>query len=182
MVRPMTVYFENYLAIARRATLAQIESAVQWYADAELLANDVMRIFHSRGIACNLEQAASVVSSFSPRNRWSRNVVQALEFAHGGLPIGLKNNLRMAQFSLVQGFDALNGQKTNNFARAIAGDENAITIDVWMLKAAGLDRNDTNKTLYAELSNAVVLVANEIGLTPRATQALIWIVFRGSAE
>jgi len=25
-------------------------------------------------------------------------------------------------------------------------------------------------------------VAQEIGLTPRATQALIWIIYRGSAE
>jgi len=32
------------------------------------------------------------------------------------------------------------------------------------------------------MSQAVVDVAHEIGLTPRATQALIWIIFRGSAE
>jgi len=178
----MTNYFETYLTIAKSATLAQVEQATQWYADAELLAHDVLRILNARGIECNLEQASAIVSSFSPRNRWSRNVVQALEFAHGGEPIGLKNNLRMAQYSLIQGFDALNGRKTNAFARAIAGDENAITIDVWMCKAAGLETNSPNKTEYIELSNAVELVANELKLTPRVTQALIWIVFRGSAE
>lgn len=174
--------FDNYLALAKSATLAQVESAVQWYADAELLAHDLVRIFRERGIACNLENAASVISSFSPRQRWSRNVVQALEFAHGGEPAGLKNNLRMAQFSLVQGFDALKGRKTNAFARAIAGDENAVTIDVWMMKAAGLETDSPNKKQYEQLSADVIRVADEIGLTPRATQALIWIVFRGSAE
>lgn len=178
----MSKYTDTYLKIVSHATPAQIEAAVQWYADAELVAHDVMRIIRQRGIACNLEQAASIVSSFSPRQRWSRNVVQALEFAHGGAPSGLKNNLRMAQYSLVKGFDALKGQKTNNFARAIAGDESAITIDVWMLAAAGLDRKDTNKTLYRELSDAVREVALHLGLTPRSTQALIWIIFRGSAE
>lgn len=177
----MNNYFDQYLAIAKSATLAQVEQATQWYADAELLANDVMRILNSRGVACNLEQASSIVSSFSPRNRWSRNVVQALEFANGGTPNGLQNNLRMAQFSLVQGFSALRGLKTNAFARAIAGDENAVTIDVWMCKAVGLDTNSPNKTQYRELSRAVELVADELKLTPRVTQALIWIVFRGSA-
>lgn len=178
----MSKYTKSYREIANRATLAQIEQAVQWYADAELLAHDVMRIFRERGIACNLENAASVISSFSPRQRWSRNVVQALEFAHGGKPAGLKNNLRMAQYSMTLGFDALKGQKTNAFARAIAGDENAVTIDVWMMKAAGLETDSPNKGQYRDLTESVNTVAKEIGLTPRATQALIWIVFRGSAE
>ena len=175
-------YYEKYLQIAKSATLAQVELATQWYADAELLAHDLIRIFNSRGIECNLEQASSIISSFSPRNRWSRNVVQSIEFANGITPNGLQNNLRMAQFSLVQGFNALRGLKTNAFARAISGDENAVTIDVWMCKAVGLETNSPNKTQYRELSEAVNLVATELKLTPRVTQALIWIVFRGSAN
>jgi hypothetical protein len=178
----MKNYFEKYLEIANTATLSQIEQATQWYADAELLAHDLIAIFNSRGIDCNLEQASSVVSSFSPRNRWSRNVVQAIEFA-SGLPYrGLPNNLRMAQFSMVQGFSALRGLKTNAFARAISGDENSVTIDVWMIKSAGLNKDSVNKTEYAELVSAVNRVAFELNLTPRTTQALIWIVYRGSAH
>jgi hypothetical protein len=80
------------------------------------------------------------------------------------------------------GFNALRGQKTNAFAKAIAGDENAITIDVWMCYAAGLETNAPNKTQYKELSLAVENVAKEMKLTPRTMQALIWIVFRGSAS
>ena len=178
----MNSYAKKYREIASLATVHQVEQAVQWYADAELLAHDIVRIFRERGIACDLENAASVISAFSPRQRWSRNVVQALEFAHGGEPAGLKNNLRMAQFAMTLGFDALNGRKTNAFARAIAGDENAVTIDVWMLKAAGLEVDSPNKTQYAELTEAVNIVAKGIGLTPRSTQALIWIIFRGGAE
>ena len=171
-----------YRNIAKTATPAQIEQATQWYADAELLAHDLIRIYQSRNITMTLENTASVISSFSPRQRWNRNVVQALEFANGGMPNGLQNNLRMAQYSLLQGFSALNGMKTNAFARAIAGDENAVTIDVWMIKSAGLNKNSVNKTEYKELVNAVNLVADELKLTPRVTQALIWIVFRGSAH
>jgi hypothetical protein len=180
----MTNYaLNNYREVVKSATPAQIESATQWYADAELLAHDVVEIFRKRGVKCNLENAASVISSFSPRQRWSRNVVQALEFANGGEPKGLTNNLRMAQFSMVDGFKALNGMKTNAFAKAIAGDVNAITIDVWMIKAAGYgNKNSVNKSEYRELSDAVNVVAFELGLTPRTTQALIWIIFRGSAD
>lgn len=175
-------YFNRYLEIAKSATPAQIEIATQWYADAELIAHDVTRILNENGHNANLEIGASVVSSFSPRQRWNRNVVQAIEFAHTGNATGLGNNLRMAQNSLVLGFDALKGLKTNAFARAIAGDENAITIDVWMCYAGGLDTNAPNKTQYREMSQAVMDVAKKLHLTPRTTQALIWIIFRGSAE
>jgi hypothetical protein len=107
--------------------------------------------------------------------------VQALDFANGNAYAGLKNNLVMAQNSLVFGFNALKGLKTNAFARAIAGDENAVTIDVWMCKAGGLNTNAPSRQQYRELSQAVIDVSNVIGLTPRVTQALIWIVYRGSA-
>ena len=174
-------YVLSFLDLVAQSTLGQAEQAVQWYADAELLAHDLIRIFANRGIVANLEQCASVISSFSPRQRWSRNVVQALDFANGNPYAGLKNNLVMAQNSLVLGFDALKGLKTNAFARAIAGDESAITIDVWMCKAGGLNTNAPTRQQYRELSEAVKIVAATIGMTPRATQALIWIVYRGSA-
>ena len=175
-------YATLYRNIANQATPAQIEQATQWYADAELLAHDLIRIYQSRGINLTIENTASIISSFSPRQRWNRNVVQALEFANGGLPKGLKNNLRMAQQSQEVGFNALKGQKTNAFARAIAGDDNAVTIDVWMCYAGGLDTNAPNKKQYRELSEAVKIVASEMKMTPRVMQALIWIIFRGSAE
>lgn len=177
-----TTYTELYRTIANSATPAQIEQATQWYADAELLAHDLIRIYQSRNINVTLEQTASVISSFSPRQRWNRNMVQAIEFANGGEPKGLSNNLKMAKQSEQIGFNALKGQKTNAFARAIAGDENAITIDVWMCYAAGLDTNAPNKTQYRELSEAVATIAKEMKMTPRTMQALIWIVYRGSAE
>ena len=81
------------------------------------------------------------------------------------------------------GFDALKGDKTNAFARAIAGDHDAVVIDVWMIKAAGMDgKKGVNKTQYRELADAVREVAALRGLTPRTCQALIWIVKRGSAS
>jgi hypothetical protein len=87
----------------------------------------------------------------------------------------------MAQASMVAGFDALNGLKTNAFARAIAGDADAVVIDVWMMRAAGMDTDSPNKSQYLALSSAVATVADEFSITPRTAQALIWIIVRGGA-
>ena len=171
-------YAEAYRSLIMQATLGQVEQASVWYMEAQEVAEDVAEI-----MSTTLEVGASIVSAFSPRERWASNVQKAYAFASGKPVSGLPNNLKMAQRASELGFDALNGQKTNAFARAIAGDTNAVVIDTWMIKAAGLDSSKgVNKTQYNELSEAVRNVANDFGLTPRTAQALIWIVKRGSAE
>ena len=170
-------YYETYLAIANRGTPAQIEQATKWYVDAERIAEQV-----ATNLNTTLEVGASVVSAFSPRERWSVNVARAIAYSLGQEVTCLKNNLVMANNSLTLGFKALNGMKTNAFAKAIAGDENAVVIDVWMLRAVGIEKKSPTKNQYNEMAEAVTKVAIELGLTPRTTQALIWIVVRGSAE
>ena len=169
---------DTYRSLVMQATLGQVEAASVWYREAEEVAEEV-----ARNLDATLEVGASVVSAFSPRERWSTNVAKAIAYSLGGRPKGLQNNLTMADNACARGFDALNGQKTNAFARAIAGDADAVVIDTWMIKAAGMDSNKgVNKTQYNEMSEAVRVVAKEMGITPRTCQALIWIVKRGSAE
>ena len=88
----------------------------------------------------------------------------------------------MAENALTLGFDALKGLKTNNFAKAIAGNENAVVIDVWMLRALGIEKKTPTQSQYKQMADAVTEVATLHGMTPRAMQALIWIVVRGSGE
>jgi hypothetical protein len=170
-------YIKTYSQIAARATFGQIEEASKWYLDAERVAEEV-----ARNLNTTLEIGATVVSAFSPRERWTRNVSNAIKFSLGEDVIALGNNIRMANAALTKGFDALNGQKTNAFARAIAGDENAVVIDVWMLRALGIEKKTPTQSQYKEMAKAVTLVANKHGMTPRAMQALIWIIVRGSAQ
>jgi len=165
-----------YRSLVMQATLAQVEQAAVWYHEAQEVAEDV-----AENLGASLEIGASIVAAFSPRERWASNVAKSLAFSMGKPVSGLQNNYRMAERSLELGFDALNGQKTNAFARAIAGDPNAIVIDVWMIRAAGMDASKgVNKTQYNELSEAVNTVASEFGITPRTAQALIWIIVRGN--
>lgn len=173
---PVPTYAARFRDLIMQATLGQVESASVWYLEAQNVAEDIANI-----MGVSLEVGASIVSAFSPRERWASNVSKAYAFANG-LPVsGLTNNLNMANAAKVSGFDALKGQKTNAFARAIAGDSDAIVIDVWMCRAANLGTDSPNKGQYRELSEAVTIVANEFGLTPRTAQALIWIIVRGSA-
>jgi hypothetical protein len=168
----------SYYQCILQATLAQVEQASVWYFEAQEVAEDV-----AENLGVSLEVGASIVAAFSPRERWSSNVAKSLAFSMGKPVVGLSNNLRMAESAMTNGFDALNGQKTNAFARAIAGDSDAVVIDVWMIRAAGLDASKgVNKTQYNTLVDSVCKVAKEFGLTPRTAQALIWIVKRGSAE
>lgn len=159
-----------------RATLGQVEAASIWYREAEEVAEDV-----AENLGTSLEVGACIIAAFSPRERWSTNVSKAIAFSLGQEPKGLKNNLLMAQRSMTDGFDALKGLKTNAFARAIAGDTEAVVIDVWMCRAAMLDTDSPNVGQYRMLTEACKNVAAEFGLTPRTAQALIWIVVRGSA-
>jgi len=170
-------YYAIYSGLIKNATFGQVEQASKWYLDAERVAAQV-----ARNLDSTLEVGASVVSAFSPRERWTNNVTKAISFSLGNHIPGFKNNMLMANNAIAFGYDALKGPKTNAFARAIAGDENAVVIDVWMLRAVGIEKKSPNQTQYKEMANAVTKVANEFGMTPRAMQALIWIVVRGSGE
>ena len=168
---------KTFRSYVEDATPGQVEQATLWYADAEKVADKV-----ATNLKTTLEVGASVVSAFSPRERWTTNVAKAIAFSLGQEVTGLSNNLKMAKTSLELGFDALRGPKTNAFARAIAGDENAVVVDVWMMRAAGYGVDSPNKTQYTDVVEAIKEVAEEFGLTPRVCQALIWIIVRGSAE
>jgi hypothetical protein len=165
-----------YRDLIVRATLGQVEQASVWYHEAQEVAHEV-----ARNLDTTLEVGASVVSAFSPRERWASNIEKAIAFSLGHTPKGLGNNLKMAQSSLTAGFYALKGLKTNAFARAIAGDSDAVVIDVWMMRAANMETDSPSQGQYFALSLACRNVAKEFGLTPRTAQALIWIVVRGSA-
>jgi hypothetical protein len=172
---PVDTYASRFRDLIMTATLAQVEQASVWYFEAQEVAEDVAEI-----LGTSLEVGASIVAAFSPRERWATNVAKSYAFANGKPVSGLSNNLKMANDSLSLGFDALKGQKTNAFARAIAGDSNAVVIDVWMMRAAGMQTDSPNKSQYREISEAVNIVAAEFGITPRTAQALIWIIVRGN--
>ena len=127
--------------------------------------------------------ACGVVAAWSPRMPWRRNLLVARQFLEGMTNLGLGASERAANAVLINGIEALNGQKTSSFAWNLAGDYDAVTIDVWMMRACGEDDQDTPRTVqYREMSAAVRRLARRHGIPPAEMQALIWIIYRGSAE
>lgn len=165
----------NYTAILDSATPDQIVQARAWYGEAQDIAHHISALS-----GLDIEKSASILAAFSPRERWNSNVTKAIDFVSGITVNGLTNNINMAYAAMTEGFNALNGLKTNNFARNIAGDMDAVTIDVWMIRGAGLNKNGVNDTEYKLLSEIVKELASERAMYPATAQALIWIIVRGN--
>ena len=93
----------------------------------------------------------------------------------------------MAEKGIVGGIATLKGKKTNAFARNLSGDLDAVTIDTWMIKAAGIVREPgkkkgINDTEYNTLALALTKVADANNMPPAVVQAIIWIQIRGKAD
>ena len=169
----------NFISILGKATHADLAAARAWYRDAGVFADSI-----SNYTGWNLEVSASVVSAFSPRVTWAHNKAKAIQYAQGITPKGLRSHVDAADRCVVQGFDGLRGLKTNAFARAIAGDRDAVVVDVWMCRAAGLGKDAPNKTEYRAIADAIRSIARTptVCMEPATLQALLWIIIRGKAE
>lgn len=171
-------------ALRRRvanATVSDIMHAHAWY-DA---ANAIARRMAILNPALTVESAATIVAAFSPRVKWSINVRKAFAFAVGSPVRGLSAHTRTAERAVTMGFAAIDPRtapKTHNFARNIAGDYNAVTVDIWMCRAAEIGRDDPTIRQYRAIADAVRTLAAEYNMTPATMQALIWIVERGRSE
>ena len=172
--------YNRFFDLLPRATGDDLRAAESWYAEARAFAES-LRVIRPEW---SLEVAASVVSAFSPRVTWAHNKAKALQYAQGITPKGLRSHVVAADRCCRDGFDGLRGLKTNAFARAIAGDANAVVVDVWMCRAAGLGKDAPNATEYRAIADAVTVVADSLPLTisPATLQALLWIIVRGKAQ
>ena len=169
----------NFIALLQKATIFDFAAAERWYSEAQGFANS-LRIT----TGWNMEVAASVVSAFSPRVTWAHNKAKAAQYAQGITPKGLRSHVLAADRCIAEGFNGLRGPKTNAFARAIAGDPNAVVVDVWMCRAAGLGKDAPNATEYRAIADAIRSIAATptVNMAPATLQALLWIIVRGKAE
>jgi hypothetical protein len=181
-----SIALSNFIGLLSRATEADYAAARAWYSDARGFAESLQSIRPD----WSLQVSASVVSAFSPRVTWAHNKAKALQYAQGIMPRGLRSHVEAADRCTVEGFNGLRGPKTNAFARAIAGDDNAVVVDVWMCRAAGLTKADgTPKDAptaveYRAIADAIRTIAATptVCMAPATLQALLWIIVRGKAD
>lgn len=127
---------------------------------------------------------AAVVAALSPRIRWDTNLDAATRIFRASVngepePVvaGFGHNRRIA-WDIANGgsLDLITGPKTMAFFNNLIDNEQAVTVDIWMYRAAGVyaDNNGNREAIR----NAIVEIAKDTDLTPAQIQAIIWITIR----
>lgn len=170
---------KRILAIFDRATPADIEAGAQWYGAASEIARDM-----SDASGYSFVRCCGILAALSPRTPWGRNVSLAWAFVTGAENgSGLRANWSAA--IRVRDGGVLYGPKTLAFAANIAGDRDAVTVDVWAVRAAlGSRVMDpeaalARKGVYSEIAAAYRAAAALRGVDPTTMQATVWVVVRG---
>lgn len=166
------------LKVWDRATASDVESGATWYSEAQELA------FHlGRNSGHGLDHAAAVISHLSPRTTWTRNVAGAIYLLTYGEKadgiIGANYDRARASLQSTDPESTFGGPKTLRFYRNIIGDTEAVTVDVWAARVAGIDENLLKRVgAYDAVEHAYRLAARRRGVEPATMQATTWIVAR----
>lgn len=78
--------------------------------------------------------------------------------------------------------EPLSGPKVRAFAAALKGDSDAVVVDTWMLRAAGLGTPKRLKkpSSFRIVHRAIRLVAEAEGLPATQVQARVWMAYRAA--
>lgn len=189
-------YARALTAVYDRATADQRSYGADWYGQAHAAAAAIA----AEHPDCTLENAAGAIAALSPRIHWAQNVADAERLAHwyfaddeadGYVPLYA---LRLSAYSAQQHkavdcladgmdpLDVLRGPKESAFYRNIVGDTDAVTVDVWIARAAsrGQLHAPGTRSNYADMAAGLRRAARTVGVTPRDFQAAVWVTIRGS--
>jgi len=166
------------------ATTAEFDFGLSWYhmahATAVTLANES---------GTTVSVACGVIAALSPRSDWPQNVKRASELLTTGDTYGLTLGRGKAK-AIVRGSDpliVLRANKTRSFYLNLCYPtvSGAVTIDAHAFDAAtGMVTDDrTRKVIerkgeYNRIADFYRSAARSLGLTPHATQAIVWTYWR----
>ena len=189
---------DNIKAIYQLATLTEKQDGITWYP----VALDIARTIADEH-DLTTAQAIGVIAALSPRNRWERNVEDAVSliaaYQAGGAEQAMLTkvctfNSNKAKAIKVLGLAAgyqgmtevleiLSGPKLREFASCIAGLPD-VCIDghafcIWAANRTGLkDVPAIGVKLRREIKADYQTAADELGITPSACQAITWVTWR----
>lgn len=132
-----------------------------------------------------LVHTAAILGVTSPRIQVPRNARITVAYmaawvenggridTHRQIP-GLMKQIRQS-LEKYERTGAITGPKTEPFAAACLGDEDAVVLDVWMAKALQVRQASLgSKRIHREACKRVRATARQLGWTPAQTQAAIW--------
>lgn len=184
----------------RASTAAHRAAGLGWYAEAWRVANEIAEGLVGAAVWARMtnEQrhalaslVAGVIAALSPRCQWSTNVAWTRAVMHAawsGLPCPPVHTtvMRAQAWRIANGeavLSVLNGPKVRAFWANITGDTDAVTVDVWAIRAAMGDAAPTDGRItpaqYRAVADAYRRAAAILGITPRECQAAVWVHTRG---
>lgn len=178
----------NLITLYHRAQPIDVEDGEFWYRTAQRIVTEWASTYrlHDATVAC-------VVAAISPQCEWSRNLIIADDILAGREPsIGgalyacirkaesLRDSVGSILLESVEHRMRLSfpcGPKVNNFARNLAGDMNAVTIDGHACQA-GLNDPTADYRLgwypYSVFADCYRETAIKVGRSPAVFQAILW--------
>jgi hypothetical protein len=173
-----------------------IDGGITWYPDPRFKVHTVAgrEVFdRSRKYGLPYKRTAAVVAICNLNNTWSGSLTQTdrllAAWAAGrktapraGLPLSCSRAWAILQGAALtrENIGGRTGNKTWSFFLNLCGDHDAVTIDRWACRAAGLpDATHATDRGYALVAECYRVAADELGWTPAQTQAVAWTAIRG---
>lgn len=165
-----------------QAGIKRLPNAAGWYDETLANVQNIMEVNDESGE--DSDQLAflfiDLLAATSPQTNIVRNTfltTQIFSFITDGImcKIPMKfeahlNNVCRALLGL-----PLSGQKVSVFRANLLGDENAVTVDVWMTRVFNRSSDAPSAEEYKDISNATRKVAKKYGISPAQMQAALWV-------
>ena len=159
---------------------------LNWYRDCTAV---FIKLFGEErlNLVCNLFAATSINTSLKGNITLFRRALYEIE---NGMPVGNYLPNMATQIQRVRDGKELTGRKINAFAKAMAGDTDAVVVDIWLLRAFELNRqyfrqqSQTNREggategQYAKIEGWIRHEAYCMGIEPRQLSSMIWAGIR----
>ena len=186
----------NIKAIYELASAAEIAEGMAWYGTAKSIATLIAGQY---GIPAN--QAIGVLAALSPRNKWTRNVIDCEQLIGAYVAAGSEQArlvktctfgankakaikiLESGLETLPTALDILSGPKLREFASCIAGlDECCIDGHAWCIwqgsRVTLADVPSIGVKLRREIKADYARAAADLGLKASELQAITWVTWR----
>lgn len=190
----------NIKAVYALASVDEIVTGTQWYEQAAMAAHELSKAYDVHELA-----AVCVIAALSPRNKWSRNLVDAENLieaykADPNSAIHVKvctfNKNKHKAIEILSYYDGegyasfdhalsiLSGPKLKEFATCISGLHDDVCIDghaycIWNGGRTSLaDVPAIGVKLRKEIKADYVKSARKMGVSPAVMQAITWCTWR----
>jgi hypothetical protein len=137
----------------------------------------------------------ALLAIYSPQAKVDANTTMALRAwaqYKAGVPIDTKTaDLDAKADAILYKGQQWEGEKTNNFFRNLlrqvdeqsgSKDQQGVTVDMWMMRAAGYDKDSPTDANYLFVENETNRLAKELGWEPQQVQAAIWVAMKARLE